>query len=947
MQVRILGSLEVQVQTHGEPLALGGRRQRVLVALLALHANSVVSTDRIADALWGEDPPPTSATSVQVAVSKLRRLLGVEEASRLATQAGGYMLRLDPGQLDAEHFGRLVQSAGAAVANGRMDMAVQRLDDGLALWRGPALADLRYEAFAQAEIARLEELRLAALEERVEAALALGRHAEVIPEAEALIREHPLRERLRGQLMLALYRDGRQADALDAYRSARRALMDELGIEPGTQLRDLHHAILNQEPSLIPPPQPVARNVDRLPAPATPLVGREAQLDDLVDLLQRPDVRLVTLTGAPGTGKTRLALEAAMQIADDFDRVAFAPLAQLSDPRLVLYEIARVLGVAESAGRSLWDGIEADLADRRVLLFVDNFEHVIDAADDAARLLAVAPRLKLLATSREALRLSGEHQRDTPPLAGPEAVSLFVQRARAVAPAFELTDQNRHAVEMLCARLDGLPLAIELAAPWVRTMTPQSLVRRLEQPLRTLTRGARDLPTRQQTLRAAIEWSYRLLEVPEASLFRRLSVFAGGCTAPAAQAVCAAGGSLGADPVHVLASLVEKSLLRWGHDAEEQRFALLATVREYAAERLAEASEADELRGLHARHFLALGEAAYRGRMEDERGWIARLDAEHDNLRAALDWLALHQPAGRLQLAGALGWFWTARSHLDEGRRRLDAALDGAPERGPHAARALAGLGELEAWQGELEVALHHLRQASEMWAELGETLEEAAALSTRAYVHFRVGDHEQARAAAAAAADRAQRLGRGDLVDAAQLLYCLMLVAEGDHERAEPLVAEALEAAVAQGDARCEQHARHLLADCALMRGDADAARVRYVRAARLALDLGDRAQAAIDLQGAAMASVAGGSREGGLRLGGAAAAVIEFLGVDDSVVFWDDLLERHLYRPRQELGTHGAQAWEEGRQLSLEDAIARASSAGAPATLAAEGPDARRSAQ
>ncbi|MDP8966985.1 MAG: winged helix-turn-helix domain-containing protein [Actinomycetota bacterium] len=938
MEFRILGPLELHAEAG--PLTLGGRRQRALLTLLLLDANQLVSTERIIDALWGADPPPTAGTAIHVTVSRLRKLLREDPRGILVTKPGGYLLRLKPAQLDAACFEQLVRSGRGALAEGRPEVAAERLREALGLWRGPALADLRYEAFAQNEIGRLEELRVAAIEDRIAADLALGRHAELVSELESLIRAHPLRERLRAQLMLALYRCGRQADALEAYRDARRALVDELGIEPSADLRELQRAILNQDPALKSSPRGGPRK-GKLPAAPTSLVGRQHELRAVVELLRRRDVRLVTLTGAPGTGKTRLALEAATVLADEFDRVAFVALAPIVDPHLVVYEIARALGVAEAGGSSILEVLEADLRDSSILLVLDNLEHVLPAADDLAELLALAPRLNVLATSREPLRLSGEHEQLVPPLALPDlarvtdpaslagydAVALFVQRAQAVKPEFELTEENARAAAFVCVRLDGLPLAIELAAARVRTLTPQALHPRLERPLSVLTRGARDLPSRQKTLRAAIEWSYQLLDAAEATVFSRLSVFAGGCTAASAAAVCDPHGSLETDVVDALASLVEKSLLRWVEGDGEPRFTMLETIRQYAAERLEERHDTDQLRSAHAEHVLQLAEAAYRGRLEDERGWAARLESEHDNLRSALGWLSRHEPTKHLRLAGAIAWFWAAHSHLDEGRERLAEALQAGAEHGADLARALVGAGQLELWQGEAAPAIAHLEQARAIWAELGETLEGAVALDALAYAHFVAGDLRAARRSAEESFARARELGRPDIVNGARIMLCLALVAQGDLAGAEPLAGEAVVTALAEGDMRKEQHARHLLADCALLREDFELAHRRYGEAVRVACALGDRAQAAVDLQGVAMAAAGRGQAEQALRLGGAAAAVLQSLGAKvDQLSFWGPLLDRHLNRTKSQLGARGEAAWTEGAHLGLERAIERA---------------------
>ena len=548
MDFRILGPVQVVAGPGAVDLASG--RQTALLSRLLIAGDEVVSRDRLIDALWGERPPPSAANALQVHVHALRRALGPE---RIVLEGPGYRLCLEPGELDLERFDLLAARGRSELERGDAEAAAASFCEALELWRGPAYEDVRYEAFAQAEAARLEELRLAALEDRIEADLALGRHRDLVPELEALVSEHGSRERLCGQLMLALYRSDRQEAALEAFRRARQAMQDELGLEPGPKLQELQQAILRHDPALAVEPSDV-RTRRHLPAPETPLVGRGAEVAELTELL-RSGVRLVTLTGAGGIGKTRLALRVGHELAEAFaDGVYFVDLSHLTDPELVPGAIAGGLGLAMQRDEPPAAAVEAFLGGRQTLLLLDNFEVVDAAAPLVSQLLRAAPGLVVLATSRTSLRLSGEHQYRVEPLSLADARRLFVARAGAVAPSFRRPSEESDEVARLCERLDCLPLAIELAAARTRDYAPEELLDSVPGSLALAGEGARDLPSRQRTLRSTIDWSYRLLAPEEQALFTRLAVFAGGFAGPSAAAVCGAGRE-------ALAALVGASLV--------------------------------------------------------------------------------------------------------------------------------------------------------------------------------------------------------------------------------------------------------------------------------------------------------------------------------------------------------------------------------------------------
>jgi predicted ATPase/DNA-binding SARP family transcriptional activator len=637
---------------------LGGPRRRLLVAALLLRANEPVAADVLAQTLWGDDAPPTAGKALQVQVARLRRALG-PAVDRLETVSGGYRLVVKPGELDAERFQRACD--GARALPPAETAAVVR--DALALWRGPAIADLRYAAALQPDIRRLEELRGAALEERVEAELALGEHARLVGELEALIGEHPLRERLRAQHMLALYRAGRHADALAAFRTARDALDVELGLEPGPELRRLERAILTHDPALA---APVAAAVAVPPAPPTPTFGREEDVRTILAELER--TRLLTLIGPGGVGKTRLAVEVARTAGGRF--VSLAPIAEAASiPAL----ICDALRVARVRGESDIDALDRAVGRAPLLLVADNLEHLPGSGVLLAGLLERARALTILVTSRERLDVRAERLYPVTPLDESSAVALFADRARARDSSFTVTP----VVAEICRRLDGLPLAIELAAARLGLLSPAALAARLEDALAVLDQGPKDAPARHRTLRATLDWSFELLDDGERRAFSALGAFAGGCELDAAEAV--SGSS-----VAVLEGLVAKSLVivRGG------RLTLLEPVRQYAAERLAARPDADAVRARHLAHYLALitrteYDIWVGGRASPA---FAEVHRERDNVRTAMTWALQGGSAiDALALAGELGMYgWNAHAHheVDEwARDALAAAGPGAPAR--------------------------------------------------------------------------------------------------------------------------------------------------------------------------------------------------------------------------------------------------------------------------
>jgi predicted ATPase/DNA-binding SARP family transcriptional activator len=606
MRVSLLGELEV-FDDAGAPVVITGAKQRILLAVLASSPGRVVPTDVLAEAIWGADPPPAVRNGLQGLVSKVRRLVGSTDV--IVMRAGGYVLDVASEDVDAHRFEQLVAQGRAAVSAGDLAVAVDVLAEGEALWRGDALADFMYDDFSSATRVRLGELRLEATEERLGAEVALGRPGTVAA-LESLVAAHPLRERLRALLMLALYRAGRQSDALRAYRDGRAILGEELGLEPGPELRRLEVAILAQDPTLDGAPPPVSdppapsRTRLALPAARTPLIGREREVQEVVRLAGQH--RLLTLVGPGGVGKTRLALEAARRTAGAMeDGAALVELAAVGDPAAVRAAVTAGLGMTDP-GR-----LAAMIADRELLVVLDNCEHVIDAAADVAdHLLSHCPRLRLLATSREGLRIDGEIIWPVPPLAADEATALFVARATAAGAQLDRSGDVERVIGEICARLDGLPLAIELAAARVRAFPLAQVLARLNDRFRLLTGGSRTALPRQQTLRAVVDWSYDLLFDDEQRVFTRLSVFPGGCDLATVHAVCADDdGPTVLEPFDVedlLQALVDKSLINASAGRSDVRYTQLQTLAHYGREKLAERGEAEAVRNAMAARFARL-----------------------------------------------------------------------------------------------------------------------------------------------------------------------------------------------------------------------------------------------------------------------------------------------------------------------------------------------------
>jgi predicted ATPase/class 3 adenylate cyclase len=622
-------------------------------------------------------------------------------------------------------------------------------------------------------------------------------------------------------------------------------------------------------PADFPPLKSLDQQPNNLPAQSTALLGREDELASLREMLVVPETRLVTLTGPGGTGKTRLALQATAESLDAFpDGVWFVPLAPVSDPALVPEAIATALGVRQAPGEQALSNLTEHLRSRQTLLVLDNLEQVVDAAPMIGQLIEKAPRLVVLATSREPLRLRAEREFPIPPLPVPgerprlsleealasPAVQLFVERAQTVKPEFTLNVSNVVEVVTICRRLDGLPLAIELAAARVRILPPAALLARLDRRLAILTGGARDLPARQQALRATIAWSHDLLDPPEQMLFARLGVFAGGFSFEAAEAICSAAGGLEIDLFEGIASLVQKSLLRQEESpGGENRFTMLQTILEFAQERLGELPEATELRRAHADAFLALAEAADKDVSADEVALLNRLEADHANLRQAISFYEQQGDAGlvqRVRLAASLAYFWWLRGHFNEGRGILERAI---ATRGdiPSAeyAAAISGAAFLAEAQGDLERAQALHEEALVLYQESGDMKGVAGALGGLGTIARQRGDLDTARSRHQDALDTWRRLG--DAAGAAGALLDLGLTRqlEGDYAGAEPELLEGLDLFRQAGDRSGEAHALNRLGFLATATGNLPTAIERFSQSLNLWRVLGNQQMIAADL--------------------------------------------------------------------------------------------------
>jgi predicted ATPase/DNA-binding SARP family transcriptional activator len=760
LRIGVLGPLQVRDGAE-RAVSIGGRQLRVLLILLALEAGRVVPSGSLAGQIWPEEAPANPGNALQTLVSRLRAELRRASLDHvIESHPAGYRLAVPPDAVDALAFETLAVRGRRALADGDPEQAAALLRSALASWRGPPLADMAGYDFADATAAKLTELRSSVLADRIDADLALGEGASLVGELRALLSANPLAERPRALLMRALYAAGRQAEALEVYQQARELLADQLGVDPSAQLEHVYLRILrgeegagtvakrmarsaensfDTERAVVPPPattpaHPVARSA------LTTFVGRDTEVAAVLKNLG--SARLLTLTGPGGVGKTRLAAEVSGRLAGG---AWFVELAPLTDPAEVAYAVLDTLGIRERVisrrtgdpGAGPLDRLAEALADRDDVVILDNCEHVIEAAAAlAGRVLAACPRVRIVATSRQPLRIDGETLCPVPPLAVPPpscaegseafaSVRLLRDRAVAVRPDFELHADNAAAVARICRALDGMPLAIELAAVWLRTLTPGQLAERLDDRFALLTGGSRAALPRHRTLRAVVDWSWDLLEPAEQVLARRLAVFPAGATLSMAEQICADQELSPARVLPALSGLVDKSIIALSQATDgssSPRYRMLETVRAYGLERLAEAGEDDRIRNAFAVHYLNLAETTdprLRGRGQGH--WLRELAAEQDNVYAALRWAISRRDADTaLRFVRALGWYWQLRGQPGEPESlALDVLRLEPRERSPRTAEgrivcALTAAGpawEIQAVQPALAAAVADLAE--------------------------------------------------------------------------------------------------------------------------------------------------------------------------------------------------------------------------------------------
>lgn len=918
LMVGVLGPLEVATE-GGEVIGLGGPKPHLTLAMLVMHRGAVVPSSRLVELLWGHAQPPSASASLQSHISRLRSAL--TPAITISTRAPGYVLDMAESDLDAARFEALTGDARAAHGP---DDASERLGAALALWRGEAYGELGSLEWFQGEARRLDELRLAALEDWIGARLACGDDQPVVGELESLVTQHPLRERFWRQLMLALYRTGRQADAMRRAGAFRSMLRDELGLNPSPTFNELEADILSDAPSLRVLERPTARrrpHLARPPADADPtsFVGRGHAVIDVTTALDRH--RFVTVTGPGGVGKTRLARRIATQAAHRFRHgAAVVELAPLRDAAGLGQVIAAALDVQQRQHRSIDETVLEFLRERELLLVLDNCEHVIDvAAGFVQQLLLHCARAKVLATSREPFLVAGEYVHVLAPLVAPSdsetdieaittapAVQLFIDRAAAASPGFALSSENAVAVAAICRRLDGLPLALELAAARLRPLGAAVLAERLDQRFELLGTTRHHVEARQRTLRDLVTWSYDLLDPVEREVFAQLSVFAGTFDLDDATALCRVADDE-RDVIDVLADLVDKSMVQLA-DPGVPRYQLLETLREFGHDRLRAEGRATEIHHRHLRWYLDLARRGSEGLDgPDEATWSRLLDAEFDNFRAAH---AFAIAQGRGEAAAQL-----VRDLREQSFRRIryeaaswaDRTLELLAATPEHPLLPVVlGVSAYGYWaRGDLEAAMERAERAAALQDHADGAAPTGLPERVMGNALFYLGRPDEALAWMDQMADAARRSGFPGQLAHALYMRSVAQTSVGDSVRGAVLAGEARAASERCGSLTAAAQAEYALG-LALQASDPTAA-IAHLRSAALRSEAaGNRWLTAFALTEVHWLVARGGDPLEGLR--GYAAVIDAWYRGGDRANQWLSL--RHVLGILVELGEHTAAA-------------------------------------
>lgn len=891
----------MRVVREGELLPLTSGRQQALLVNLLIARGETVPADRLIEAVWGDDLPSNPTNTLQHGVAQLRKLLEPGRSRNqsprvLVSEGSGYRLDMSGHTFDVEEFEEGVAAARRLLSGPGEAAAAERLGDVLNLWRGAAFAGFEYRDFATGEAERLEELRIQARELLLDATAATDGPAAVIADLEALVSEHPYREALWSRLMKALYQEGRQAEALRVFKRASEALGEELGIEPSPELRELEEQILLQDPSLA--AELAAVPVHNLPEPAATLVGRDQALDQLLGFVESS--RLTTLLGPGGSGKTRLAIEAGHLVAGSYpDGVWLIRLDELSDADLLAASIGASIGMPENRDKAVIATLTDFLADQSALLIIDNCEHLVDSvADVVEAVLGRCPEVTVLATSQVALQLNGEQRMPLPPLRLPgeegspfddmeavPAVQLFLERAAAIDPEFDMGPTSLAAVANIVSALDGMPLAIELAAARADVLGAVEIAQRLSDRFAVLDTSARDVPERQRTLRNTVEWSFGLLEQSEQAFFARLAVFPGSFDAAAAAAIADV---TEGEALALIGRLLQRSLVsRHVSDAAKSHYRLLETLRVFGAEQLDAAGELAATRDRHLDHYAVLvRDLDDRLQAPEQLVAFAEMVEEQDNMRAAMAWSLESRRLGPgVTVAVWSARFWDWRGTLSEAITWMTRFLAANPS------ERVTDVALLHSWAGFFSWELGWEDRAAALSAEglriateQGDRLGLAASLTGKALQARVNGDHDEASRRNAEIREIAVEIVQPWLQAWADNHDGLSLLAAGRVSAAEAAAEQSLRAFSRLGDKRATGWALTVLAQISHEQGRPERTVELAQKAVDVSIEAGDGRNAAWAMELAASASRDVGDLAAATRYADAAAELLEERGMPTS---------------------------------------------------------------